>query len=240
MQNASSPSSQRGMGAIPYPGGIAFRVWAPHADEVFVTGTFNSWAKRANPLVKEENGYWPVDIPGAKSGDQYRYVIVSGSKELSRIDPYARAVTSSVGNSIIHDPEFDWKDEEYHMPAFNEMVIYEMHIGTFNPQPGGPPGNLSNAIKKLPYLKDLGINAIEVMPAMEFAGGFSWGYNPAIIFAIETDYGGPTAFKEFIKACHTHGIAVILDVVYNYFGPSDLDIWQFDGWSENDRGGIYF
>ncbi|MFH1625662.1 MAG: alpha-amylase family glycosyl hydrolase, partial [Pseudomonadota bacterium] len=180
------------------------------------------------------------DIPGAKSGDQYRYVIVSGSKELSRIDPYARAVTSSVGNSIIHDPEFDWKDEEYHMPAFNEMVIYEMHIGTFNARPGGPLGNLSNAIKKLPYLKDLGINAIEVMPAMEFAGGFSWGYNSAIIFAIETDYGGPTAFKEFIKVSHAHGIAVILDVVYNHFGPSDLGIWQFDGWSEHNKGGIYF
>jgi 1,4-alpha-glucan branching enzyme len=81
---------------------------------------------------------------------------------------------------------------------------------------------------------------IEIMPAMEFAGGFSWGYNPANLFAIESDYGGPKAFKEFINAAHDSGIAVILDVVYNHFGPSDLDIWQFDGWGEEGKGGIYF
>jgi len=235
-----TPSSHSGMGVIAYQGGVAFRVWAPHADKVFVTGTFNNWSKTANPMASEGNGYWSIDIQDAKAGDQYRYMIVSGSEELSRIDPYAREVTSSVGNSIVHNPDFDWGDKEYQMPAFNEMVIYEMHIGTFNDQPGGPPGNLNSAIEKLPYLKELAINAIEVMPAMEFTGAFSWGYNPALIFAIESDYGGPRAFKEFIKAAHANDIAVIFDVVYNHLGPSDLDIWQFDGWSENDRGGIYF
>ena len=78
------------------------------------------------------------------------------------------------------------------------------------------------------------------MPAMEFAGDVSWGYNPAHIFAVESAYGGPEGFKAFIEAAHRSGIAVILDVVYNHFGPSDLDLWQFDGWSENDKGGIYF
>lgn len=67
------------------------------------------------------------------------------------------------------------------------------------------------------------------MPMAEFAGDFSWGYNPAHIFAVESAYGGPNAFPRFIKACHEHGIGVILDVVYNHFGPSDLDLWQFDG-----------
>lgn len=238
--NNISPSSHHGMGAIPYPGGAAFRVWAPHADQVSITGTFNNWSKTAHPLASEGNGYWSTDVPGAKAGDEYRYVIVSGSKELLRIDPYARDVTSSVGNSIIHDPHFDWGDEKYQAPPLSELVIYEMHLGTFNDQPDGPPGNLNSAIEKLPYLKNLGINAIEVMPAMEFPGGFSWGYNPAHLFAIESDYGGPNAFKEFVKAAHAHGIAVIFDVVYNHFGPSDLDIWKFDGWSENNKGGIYF
>jgi 1,4-alpha-glucan branching enzyme len=126
------------------------------------------------------------------------------------------------------------------MPPWNELVIYEMHIGTFNDRPGGPPGNLEVAIEKFPYLADLGVNAIQVMPSMEFAGGFSWGYNPALIFAVESDYGGPEAFKEFIRAAHERGLAVIFDVVYNHLGPSDLDLWQFDGWSENDKGGIYF
>ena len=78
------------------------------------------------------------------------------------------------------------------------------------------------------------------MPLAEFAGELSWGYNPACIFAVETDYGGPLGFKRFVKAVHQAGMGVILDVVYNHFGPSDLDLWQFDGWSENGLGGIYF
>jgi 1,4-alpha-glucan branching enzyme len=236
----TTSSSHRGMGAVPYQGGTAFRVWAPHADRVSVSGSFNNWSKTANPMELKGNGCWSCDIAEAKAGDEYRYLIVTGSRELSRIDPYAREVTSSVGNSIISDPYFDWGEADFQAPPLNEMVLYEMHIGTFNDQPGGPPGNLNGAIEKLPYLEELGINAIEVMPAMEFAGGFSWGYNPAFIFAIENDYGGPRAFKEFVKAAHAHGIAVIFDVVFNHLGPSDLDIWQFDGWSENDKGGIYF
>ena len=75
---------------------------------------------------------------------------------------------------------------------------------------------------------------------MEFQGSVSWGYNPALIYAIESDYGGPKAFEEFVKAAHARGIAVILDVVYNHFGPGDLDLWQFDGWGDNGKGGIYF
>jgi len=238
--NKASQSSRPGMGAILHREGTAFRVWAPHADEVRVTGTFNKWSKTASSLASEGNGYWSADIPGAKAGDEYKYIIINGDGEFARIDPYARDVTGSAGVSIIHNPDFKWEDQTFEMPTLNELVIYEMHIGTFNDQPGGPPGNFNGAIEKLPYLKDLGINAIEVMPAMEFAGGFSWGYNPANLFAIESDYGGPNAFKKFIKAAHNNGIAVILDVVYNHFGPSDLGLWQFDGWSEEDKGGIYF
>ena len=77
------------------------------------------------------------------------------------------------------------------------------------------------------------------MPPFEFAGDISWGYNPSHLFAIESGYGGPDAFKRFIREAHAHGIAVIVDVVYNHFGPSDLDLWRFDGWSEGDGGGIY-
>ena len=86
----------------------------------------------------------------------------------------------------------------------------------------------------------LGVNAVELMPIGEFAGAISWGYNPSAPYAVESDYGGVEGFKHFVKTCHEKGIAVILDVVYNHFGPSDLDLWQFDGWRENDKGGIYF
>lgn len=237
--NNFSPSSHPGTGAIPYAGGTAFRVWAPNADQVFVAGTFNQWSKTANPLANEGSGYWSTDVPQAKAGDEYKFVILNGAQELWRIDPYARDVTSSVGRAVICNPDFDWGTQPYQTPPWHEAIIYEMHIGTFNDQPGGPPGNLDAAIEKLPYLQELGINAIQVMPPAEFAGGFSWGYNPAQIFAVESDYGGPEALKQFIKVAHGLGMAVIFDVVYNHLGPSDLDLWQFDGWHQNGMGGIY-
>jgi len=90
------------------------------------------------------------------------------------------------------------------------------------------------------YLQELGIGAIQVMPPFEYAGDVSWGYNPAHVFAIESSYGGPDAFKRFVRSAHEHGIAVIVDVVYNHLGPGDLDLWRFDGWSEGEWGGIYF
>ena len=96
------------------------------------------------------------------------------------------------------------------------------------------------AVQKLDHLQRLGVNVMEVMPLAQFAGELSWGYNPSCVFAVETNYGGPAGFKRFVKAAHRAGLAVILDVVYNHFGPSDLDLWQFDGWSENGMGGIYF
>lgn len=191
------PSSVNGMGAITHGDGTSFRVWAPHADKVYVTGTFNDWSETATSLTKEAEGYWSRDVPEANVGDQYRFVIYAGEKRLSRIDPYAREVRHSAGNAIIEDPKFDWKGDNFSPPRLNELIIYELHVGTFNDQPGGPPGNLNKAIEKLPYLKDLGINAIEIMPAMGFRGSFSWGYNSALIYAIESDYGGPRAFKQF-------------------------------------------
>ena len=150
-------------------------------------------------------------------------------------------MTSSIGNGIIYDPkDFDWGDNSFQMATGNELIIYEIHVGTFNVKKEGEPGTLDSAIEKLAYLNSLGINAVEVMPVAEFAGDFSWGYNPAHPFAVATIYGGPDALKRFVKAAHEHGIAVIMDVVYNHLGPSDLDLWQFDGWSENEKGGIYF
>jgi 1,4-alpha-glucan branching enzyme len=242
-KKAQTVTRHYGMGTIPLTGakGVSFRLWAPHAEKVYVIGTFNDWSKTSTPLAREENGYWSTEVPEAKTGDEYRYLIHGTKGPLSRIDPYARKVTSSIGNGVIYDPKaFDWGDDAFHMATGNELVIYEMHVGTFNVKEEGHSGTLDSAIEKLPYLQELGINAVEVMPIAEFAGDFSWGYNPAHPFAVESNYGGPDALKRFVKAAHEHGIAVIIDVVYNHLGPSDLDLWQFDGWSENEKGGIYF
>ncbi len=237
----SKATKNPGMGAFPSAKGVSFRVWAPNAEKVFVIGTFNDWNETSTPLFSENNGYWSAEVPGAKTGAEYRYFIHSPNGAFSRIDPYARKVTNSTGNGIIYDPDaFDWGDNNFQIPAWNELVIYEMHIGTFNVTAEGHPGTLDSAIEKIPYLHKLGINAVEIMPAMEFSGDFSWGYNPSHPFAVESSYGGPDAYKRFVKAAHAHGIAIIADVVYNHFGPSDLDLWQFDGWRENEKGGIYF
>ncbi|MDY0093874.1 MAG: alpha-amylase family glycosyl hydrolase [Candidatus Vecturithrix sp.] len=228
-------------GAAPYKDGCRFAVWAPHADEVFVVGTFNDWNQTAHPMSRTPDGVWESDVPGARPGDEYRYRIVTAGEEYLRIDPYARQVTNSIGNTIITDVSREDKSDHFKLPALHEMIIYELHIGTFGKQGGkSGPGTLEGAIDRLSYLRELGINAVEVMPLAEFAGGYSWGYNPAHIFAIESDYGAPRTFREFVDEAHRLGIAVILDVVYNHLGPTDLDLWQFDGWNENDKGGIYF
>lgn len=96
------------------------------------------------------------------------------------------------------------------------MTIYEMHIGTFMVGPNGEPGDFDLAVEKLGHLADLGVNTILVMPPSEFPGDISWGYNPSHVFAVESSYGGPLAFKRFVRAAHQHGIAVLLDVVYNH------------------------
>ncbi|MDQ6479946.1 alpha-amylase family glycosyl hydrolase [Dyadobacter sp. LHD-138] len=230
-----------GMGAVCHPQGVYYRVWAPHADSVSVVGTFNDWNSETHPLQPEENGNWGILVENSKEGDEYKFSLKTPSGDFQRKDPYALMVTNSVGNGVVYNhASFDWKDAQYIMPGWNELIIYELHIGTFHVTEQNKVGTFFTAIEKIEYLKGLGINAVELMPCSEFPGDRSWGYNPANPFAIESDYGGPDGLKAFVKAAHEAGIAVILDVVYNHFGPSDLDLWRFDGWSENDGGGIYF
>ena len=175
---AAHPASVPGMGAIVHDDCVSFRVWAPNADKVSVVGDFNEWSTKANPLASEGNGFWSTDVPGARPGQEYRYWLLHGKDELWRLDPYARALTNSVGNSVIVDPAFDWEDGDFKMPPWNELVIYEMHIGTFHVKEKGKPGTFLTAIEKLDYLRDLGINAIEVMPPTEFPGDYLVGLQP--------------------------------------------------------------
>jgi 1,4-alpha-glucan branching enzyme len=234
------------MGSVPYDGGVTFRIWAPNADQVHVTGSFNSWAMSTKPLAHERDGIWSADVPDAKPGDEYKFVIRNGDQTLLRTDPYARDVLAPRENGIVcrlsgrlsnisHHPA-----SGYTAPAEDELIIYELHVGTFSQKADGQPGDFDGVISRLPYLKEIGVNAIELMPVMAFEGDRSWGYEPAQPFAVSRNYGGPNGLKRLVKAAHEHSIAVIVDVIYNHLGPWGLDVWQFDGWNQDDLGGIYF
>ncbi len=232
------PSPRMGMGAIPYDRGTTFRVWAPHAKTVAVTGTFNNWSHCRTPLASEGNGYWSADVPNARPGHEYKLVIRTNRQTLVRTDPYARAIGNH-SNGVIVEGLGDGQ-EEFYRPHKPEWVIYELHVGTFGANEGKVPATFDGVIEKLPYLRDLGINAIELMPVATFPGDISWGYNPSHPFAVSPAYGGREGLARLVRAAHEHGIAVLVDVVYNHFGPQDLSLWQFDGWHENGNGGIYF
>jgi 1,4-alpha-glucan branching enzyme len=232
------------MGAVAHDDGTTFRVWAPHATAVAVVGSFNDWDPARHPLGRDDAGRaetWSADVPDARPGDEYRFVLQTPAGERNRIDPRARRLTNSVGNGLVYDAAaFDWGDAEFRQPPWNDLVLYELHVGTFSDGLHGRPGTLDGVRRRLPYLRQLGVGAIQLMPPFEFAGDRSWGYNTAYPFAVESTYGPPDDLKALVRDAHAAGIAVILDVVYNHLGPSDLDIWQFDGWSLNGKGGIYF
>jgi 1,4-alpha-glucan branching enzyme len=239
------------MGAIPYAdaagSGVTFRVWASFAQSVAVAGDFNAWSTTATPLFPEGNGNWSADIDSAAVGSQYKFVLTpsGGGALLWHIDPYARSITRAPGNilnCLVASEAEPYNAPGYSTPNWNELVIYEMHIRTFVYDPAGinGTGTFTSAITKLDYLANLGINCIELLPIGEFMGDVSAGYNPAYIFAIEDQYGGPDGFRRFVNAAHQRGIAVIIDVVYNHLGTPAADMWDFDGWSQNGKGGIYF
>jgi len=179
------------------------------------------------------------------NGSQYKFYI-NGSTSPWKQDPRARLVTysgSAAGaNSIVYDPTaFNWAGDSFTNPPQNDLFIYELHIGTF--YTNAVSSKFVAATNKLDYLKSLGVNAVEVMPIAEFPTDDSWGYNPAQIFAVENiGYGGPDGLKTFVQACHARGIAVLLDVVHNHYGPGDLEMWNFDGYAGVGPigGGIYF
>jgi 1,4-alpha-glucan branching enzyme len=221
---------------------VTFRTWAPNADSVSVAGSFNGFNANSHFLVAEPEGWWSLDVLYAGVGARYKFVIRNGSQVLWKRDPWARRLTNSVGDPLVYDPSaYEFQSTGFVTPHWNEAVIYEMHAGTFGALAGeSVPSNFDACIANLEHLQELGVNCVELMPVNEFAGDVSWGYNLAHPWSVESAYGGPDALKRFVDACHARGIAVILDVLYNHWGPSDLDLFRYDGWSEFGHGGIFF
>jgi 1,4-alpha-glucan branching enzyme len=167
----SNETKIEGMGSILHAQGVAFRVWAPHAQRVSVIGSFNDCDGTKHPMQAEENGYWYTNVAEAHAGDRYQFLLSTSKGEFKRIDPYAREVTNSIGQAIVHDPTFDWQGDDFHLAPWNELVIYELHVSTFNDREDEQhPGKFTSVSARLGYLKNLGINAIQIMPVGEFAG----------------------------------------------------------------------
>jgi len=231
--------SKKDIGVVLHDRHASFRVWAPFAQAVAATGMFNGWGR--TPLASEGDGYWAADVKHVEAGQEYKFVITTpDGREIFRNDPRALHVLTNQGNSVVVDTSFAWESDDFTPPPLNQQVMYELHVGTFNRTDPASPGTFHTVQEKLDYLADLGVNMIELMPIGSMTGDHGWGYASDYIYAIESLYGGRREFLELVKAAHARGIGVVLDVVYNHFGPMNLDLWQFDGWSQDGKGGIYF
>lgn len=187
---------------------VRFRVWAEGQKNLTLRLNDNDI-----PMVARGNGWFQADVPGIRHGAEYQFVLQDG---MTVPDPASRAQKGDVnGPSVVIDHRRfahvnrDWKGRQW-----EETVIYELHMGTFTPE-----GTFRAAIDKLPYLAELGITQLEVMPVSQFGGSRGWGYDGVLLYAPHAAYGTPEDFHAFIDAAHGLGLSVVLDIVLNHFGP---------------------
>ncbi len=191
-------------------GGVRFRLWAPGCETVGLA--LEAPRPEVLSLRPEADGWHALTVPPARAGALYRFVLPDGTRVP---DPASRFQPQDVhGPSEVIDPgAYDWTFPWEGRP-WDEIVLYELHVGAFTPE-----GTFRGAIEKLDHLANLGVTGIEVMPVWDFPGRRNWGYDGVLPYAPDHTYGRPEDFKAFIEAAHRRGIAVILDVVYNHFGP---------------------
>lgn len=214
------PSTHRALRAEAQPVGafvtgpsqVTFRAWAPWVKTIAVEILGND--SEILPMQPQPMGYWEMTASNVGVGTRYQYVL---HEKLTRPDPASRSQPEGVhGPSEVIDPiAFTWTDQEWKGLPLADYIIYELHPGTFSQF-----GTFDGIIPSLRYLKnEVGITAIELMPVTQFPGSRNWGYDGTYLFAPHNSYGGPQALQRLIDACHSAGLAVILDVVYNHLGP---------------------
>lgn len=188
--------------------GVRFRLWASGHPRVMLR-----LAGEDKEMNAVGDGWFELTVPGVAPGAEYQYVLPDG---MAVPDPASRAQKADVnGPSLVVDPaHYAWQNTDWQGRAWEESVVYEMHVGTFTPE-----GTFRAAIDKLPYLAQTGITMIEVLPVSQFGGNRGWGYDGVLLYAPHAAYGSPDDFKAFIDAAHGHGLSVVLDIVLNHFGP---------------------
>ena len=199
-------------------GTVRFRVWAPEAAslDLIIEGL-----AAPLPMRSEAAGWFEVTTAAACAGSLYRFLLPNG---LMVPDPVSRFQPRNVdGPSMVMDPSaYFWRTPNWKGRPWDEAILYELHIGTFTPK-----GTFSAALEKLDYLVDLGITAIEIMSLGDFPGAWNWGYDGVLPYAPDSSYGHPDDLKNLIDAAHERGLMVLLDVVYNHFGPEGNYIPQY-------------
>jgi maltooligosyltrehalose trehalohydrolase len=207
----------RGARLLP-DGTVRFNVWAPRVHRLALQFTQPRWSV---PMTQDADGVHTALVRGLSPGDRYSYRL---DETRLRPDPVSRWQPDGVhGPSAIVDPDFRWTDHEWKGIALHELILYELHCGTFTKE-----GTFTAIIPLLDYLKnELGLTAVELMPVAAFPGSRNWGYDGVHPFAPQHSYGGPLGLKTLVNACHEKGLAVILDVVYNHLGPEGNYLSEF-------------
>jgi len=194
-----------------------FRVWAPLAERVDVKIGERLW-----PLAQVAGGWWEAEVASAGPGTDYGYVLNGDGMVL----PDPRSLWQPYGvhgwSRVLDQGAFAWRDGKWRAPELKDAVIYELHVGTFT-----EAGTFAAAAERLGYLKTVGVTHVELMPVAAFPGERGWGYDGVDLFAVQELYGGPDGLKHFVNAAHGHGLAVVLDVVYNHLGPSGNYLSRF-------------
>ena len=210
------------LGAFPESSGTRFSVYAPDARRLELLIEDHDGATRSIPMPAAGGGLYEHFIDGVGAGARYRYRIDDGPPFP---DPASRRQPLGVhGPSEVVDPTaYAWRDADWRGRALRDMVIYELHVGTFT-----PAGTLAAAMERLEYLRELGVNTVELMPLNDFPGERNWGYDGGALFAPARCYGHPDDLRRFVDAAHALGLAVLLDVVYNHLGPDGAYVAAFD------------
>ena len=195
-----------------------FTVWAPNENQVSIVLPKENQVLK---MDKTENGYWQLAVSGIKPETRYLFRLDNNK---DRPDPASHFQPDGVfgSSAVVNHSSFVWKDNDWQGIKFEDMIMYELHIGTFSPQ-----GTFAGAKSRASELSRMGINAVELMPVSQFSGTRNWGYDGVFPFAVQNTYGGPEELKKLVAEFHANGIAVILDVVYNHIGPEGNFLGDF-------------